>query len=79
MSLVTQMIVAEKYGLRLGMEDLARAIGVTKGAIYNAVSAGTFQIATYIDGGKRWADYRAVANHLDECAERATQKEPGNV
>jgi hypothetical protein len=65
------MIVAEKFGLRLGMDDLAKALGMTKGAIYNAVSAGTFPVPTYMDAGKRWADYRAVADHLDACAERA--------
>jgi predicted DNA-binding transcriptional regulator AlpA len=71
MSLVTQMIVAERYGVRLGMEQLAEAIGMTKPAIYNAVSAGKFPIPTYIDGGKRWADYRDVAAHLDACHEKA--------
>lgn len=73
MSLVTQMIVAEKYGLRLGMEQLAEAIGMTRAAIYNAVSAGKFGIRTYVDGGKRWADYRDVAAHIDACRERAAE------
>lgn len=35
------------------------------------VSCGKLQIPTYMDQGKRWADYRAVANYLDKCAERA--------
>jgi predicted DNA-binding transcriptional regulator AlpA len=74
MSLVTQMIVAEKYGVRLGMEQLAEAIGMTKPAIYNAVSSGRFAIPTYIDGGKRWADYRDVAAHLDACREKALEQ-----
>ncbi len=70
-SLVTQMIVAEKYGPRLGIEDLAKVMSLTKGAVYNQISAGTFPITTYVDGGKRWADYRDVAQHLDDCRERA--------
>lgn len=70
-SLVTQMIVAEKYGPRLNIEQLASVLGITKGAVYNQISAETFPIATYLDGGKRWADYRAVAAHLDACAQRA--------
>lgn len=70
-SLVTQMIVAERYGPRLSMEQLAQVMGMSKGSIYNQVSAGTFPITTYVDGGKRWADYRDVAEHLDRCREEA--------
>lgn len=70
-TLVTQMIIAEKYGPRLNIEQLSLALGLTKGAIYNQISAGTFVIPTYIDGGRRWADYRDVAEHLDACRERA--------
>lgn len=72
-SLVTQMIVAEKYGPRLGIEQLAEVLGITKGAIYNQISANTFSITTYVDGGKRWADYRDVAQHIDDCRQRAKE------
>ena len=41
-SLVTQMIIAEKYGPRLSVEQLASVMGLSKGAVYNQVSAGTF-------------------------------------
>jgi len=70
-SLITQAIVAERYGLRLGVEQLAAVLGLTKGTIYNQLSAGTFPIPTYVDGGKRWADYRDIAEHLDACRIRA--------
>lgn len=70
-SLITQMIVAEKYGPRLNVEALASVLGISKGAIHNQISAGTFPIATYLDGGKRWADFRDVAEHLDRCREAA--------
>jgi len=66
-SLVTQMIVADRYGIRLNIEQLAEVLGLSKGAVYNQISAGTFAIATYLDGGKRWADYRDVAEHMDKC------------
>ena len=66
-SLVTQMFIADRYGLRLNIEQLASVLGLSKGAIYNQISNGSFQIITYIDGGKRWADYRDVAEHLDQC------------
>ncbi|WP_136419937.1 hypothetical protein [Herbaspirillum sp. ST 5-3] len=71
MSLVTQAFIVEKYGIRLKLEQLAELLGVTKGALYNQISAGTCPIKTYVDGGKRWADYRDVAKHLDECRELA--------
>jgi hypothetical protein len=70
-SLVTQMIIADKYGPRLNIEQLANVLGLSKGAVYNQVSAGVFPIVTYVDGGKRWADYRDVAEHLDNCRETA--------
>lgn len=73
MSLMTQALVAEKYGLRLGVGQLAEVLGLSKGAIYNQLSANSFPVPTYIDGGKRWADYRDVAAHMDACRERALQ------
>jgi predicted DNA-binding transcriptional regulator AlpA len=71
MSLVTQAFVVEKYGIRLNTEQLADVLGITKPALYNQISAGTCPVPTYLDGGKRWADYRAVAQHLDDCAKLA--------
>jgi len=66
-SLVTQMIVAEKYGLRVGVQDMAELLKMNPGSIRNQISAGTFPIATYVDNGKRWADYRDVASYIDSC------------
>lgn len=71
MSLVTQAFVFERYGPRLGIEQLAEVLGISKGAVYNQVSDGTLPVKTYLDGGKRWADYRHVAEHLDACYEQA--------
>ncbi len=71
MSILTQALVAERYGLRLNVEQLGAVLGLTKGAIHNQISDGTFPIPTYLDGGRRWADYRDVAEHLDKCRERA--------
>ena len=72
MSLFTQALIAERFGLRLSVEQLSEVLGLTKGAIYNQISAGTFPVKTYLDSGKRWADYRDVASHLDRCRELAT-------
>jgi hypothetical protein len=70
-SLVTQMFIAERYGLRLNIEQLASVLGLSKGGIYNQISAGSFPIVTYLEGGKRWADYRDIAEHLDQCRDKA--------
>ncbi len=71
MSLITQAFIVERYGLRLNVDQLAELLGISKGAVYNQISAGSFPVKTYLDGGKRWADYRDVALHLDSCRELA--------
>lgn len=70
-SLVTHMLVVEKYGLRLGMDQLADVLGIKKASLYNAISAQACPVATYMDQGKRWADSRSVAEHLDRCYAQA--------
>lgn len=71
MSLMSQAIIAERYGLRLTMEQLGEVLGLAKTTIYNQVSAGTFPVPTYLDGNKRFADFRDVADYLDACRARA--------
>lgn len=72
MSLLTQVMVAERYGLRLGVTELAALLGIEKKTVYNQVSAGTFPIKTYVDGGQRFADYRDAAAHFDNLRATAT-------
>jgi hypothetical protein len=72
MSLVLEAFVFDKYGARLNMDQLAKALGIAKNTIYNQVGAGTFPVKTYLDGGKRYADFRDVAEHLESCREGAT-------
>ena len=71
MSLMTQAIVADKYGLRLTMAQLADAIGLAKQTIYNQIAKDEFKVKTYVDGGQRWCDYRDLAAFLDGCRDRA--------
>jgi hypothetical protein len=59
------MLIAEQYGLRLSVSDLADVFGQSEGTIRNRISAQTFPVPTYEDGGRRWADYRDVAAYLD--------------
>lgn len=70
-SLVTQMLVAERYGLRLDTKQLSDVTGWAEGTIRNRISARSFPIPTYEDGGRRWADYRDVAAYLDGCRQKA--------
>jgi hypothetical protein len=65
--LVTQAFIVERFGIRLNTAQLAEVLGITKAALYNQISSGTCPVKTYLDGGKRWADYRAVAQHLVSC------------
>lgn len=70
-SILTQVMIAERYGLRLNMEQLAELLGVAKKTLYNQISAGTCPVPTYVDQGKRWADYRDAAAHFDKLREIA--------
>lgn len=72
MSLLSQAMIFDKYGPRLDIAQLAEVTGLKKPTIYNQMSAGTFPIKTYLDGGKRFADFRDVAEHLDACRDRAS-------
>ena len=76
MSLMTQALVVERYGFRAGVDQLAEILGITKGAIYNQLSSETFPIKTYVDGGRRYADYRDIADHIDKCHEAASGASP---
>jgi AraC-like DNA-binding protein len=70
-SLLTQAYLLENFGLRLTVDQLASVLHMARNTVYNQVAAGTFSVPTYVDGGKRFADYRDVAKYLDECRERA--------
>lgn len=62
----THAYLVETYGLRLNLEQLAHALGVSRSTVRNKLVSGTFRIPTYVDG-QRWADARDVAEHLDSC------------
>ncbi len=66
MSLVTQAFIFERYGPRLNADQIAEVMGITKPALFNQISAGTCGMKTYLEGGKRWADYRDAAAYFDE-------------
>lgn len=72
-NLMTQAMVFDRYGFRVGVEKLAEILCITKPTVYNQLSAGTFPIPTYLDQGKRFADYRDIAAHIDTCRAAATR------
>lgn len=67
MSLLHEAIIAEKFGLRLTVEQLAKAINLAPQTIYNKIAKGEFRIPTYVDAGKRFCDYRDLAAYLDSA------------
>lgn len=73
-SLVTHMLVVERYGLRLSLKQLEEIVGLKEGTIRNQIAARTFKIVTYKDGAGRWADARDVAAYLDKCREDAVRE-----
>lgn len=70
-SILHQAMVLEHYGARLTVERLAEALEMAVGTIRNQIAKKTFPIRTYTDGGRRYADYREVANYLDTMRETA--------
>ena len=70
-TLIAQAMVFETYGPRLSIAQLHQVTGLAVKTIYNQVSAKTFPIKTYVDGGQRWADFRDVAAHFDALREKA--------
>lgn len=73
MSILTQMVLVEKYGLRVDLEGLAKILDTTAPNLRRKISEGTMEIPTYLDGGRRWADVRDVAEYLDRRREEARQ------
>lgn len=53
MSLMIQAYLLEKYGPRLSIEQLAKALGIKPGTLCNPVSGETCSVRTYVDGGRR--------------------------
>lgn len=75
-SLVSQMCIFDRYGARLDTDQLADLMGQTRGSVLNQISAGTFPIPTYLDGKRRYADFRDVAAHLDAMRALAHRQSP---
>ncbi|BET10759.1 hypothetical protein [Pandoraea sputorum] len=71
MSILTRAYILERYGVRLGVGQLSQLLCVAEGTIRNQISAETFPVPTYVEGGRRFASYDAVSNYLDLMATQA--------
>ena len=71
MSLLSQMVLIEKHGLRVDLEALADILDTSAANLRRRISEGTLTIPTYMDGGKRWADTRDVADYFDAMRQTA--------
>lgn len=71
MSLLTKAYVLENFGPRLNVAQLSKLLDIALGTVRNQISAGQFPIATYTEGGRRFASYEAVADYLDSKAATA--------
>lgn len=67
MSFLVAAYLLDRYGPRLNVEEIAEVLGFSPPTIYNRISKGTLGIPTYVDGGRRFADYRDVMEYLDRC------------
>lgn len=76
MSFLAHAYLIEKYGLRLSLDQLGAELDMSAGAIRNQISEGRFPIPTYLDQGRRWADYRDVAEYLDSQRAKARSSTP---
>lgn len=71
MSLLIQAYLLDKYGPRLSLEQVSEVLGFEKQTVYHRISRGDLGVRTYVDGGRRWADARDVADFFDRCRAQA--------
>ena len=73
MNFLTTAYLMDKHGLRLDLEALAKELDTTPANLRRRISLDDFEIPTYVDGGKRWADVRDVASYLDARRQQARE------
>jgi hypothetical protein len=65
MGIATQMLIAEKYGLLLGIEELAALLGYEPRYVQNLIYSGKLPIPTSKVGARTVAHYADVAAYVD--------------
>lgn len=79
MSFLTTAYLMEKHGLRLDLEALSKELDTTPANLRRRISLQDFEIPTYVDGGRRWADVRDVAAYLDQRRDQARKMHAGTL
>jgi hypothetical protein len=78
MSFLTTAYLLERFGPRLGMDEIAEVLGMSKGTLHNRIYRGEIDLVTYLDGGKRYADVRDLAVYLDLMRGRGASRASGS-
>lgn len=73
MSMFTTMMLFEKYGPRMSVEQIGAALGLASGTLHARLAQGKLDLPTYVDGKLRCADTRDVAEYLDRLRDQARQ------
>lgn len=76
MTLATAMLIFDRYGPLLGLDELERITGYTKGTIENMIARGDFEIPTAKRGRRTVAHYMDVADWIDRMRSTAASSPP---
>jgi hypothetical protein len=71
--IVTEAMILRTYGPRLTLEELALLLKMSLETIRKQLRSDSFPIPTYLENNRRYADYRAVARHIDRRALEAEE------
>ncbi|MGC9185886.1 MAG: hypothetical protein ACP5GC_10625 [Thiomonas sp.] len=71
MSMFTTMLLFEKYGPRMSIDQIGEALGLAPGTLHARLAQGKLDLPTYVDGKMRFSDTRDVAEYLDRLREQA--------
>jgi len=71
-ALLKEAWLLERYGPRLNMKELADVLKLGASTVNNKVGDGTLGVRTYLDGGRRFADSRDVAERLEALRDQAS-------
>lgn len=71
MSLVTTVLLAEKYGPRMNLDQMSEALGIPKGTLNQRIALGALGFPSYRDGKYRFAATEDVAAYLDDLRDQA--------
>jgi hypothetical protein len=63
------LLLAQGFPMRLRVEEVARALNMSRSLVEKQLSRETFPVPGYKEGATWYFDIRLVAQHLDEKAQ----------